>query len=231
MTKVSVILPVYNEEKIIERNVKQVERILERDLEDFEIIIGEDGSSDATLSITKKLENERIRVFHNEKRLGKGAALKASADHAMGDIIIFFDADLASNPNEIKKLVEFIEKGADIVIGSRYLKESKAKRDPIRYFASKSFNFLVRVLLGSKITDHQCGFKAFRKKTALKVVGEVKNQKWFWDTEFLIRAQRKGLKIVEVPIEWKEIPGSRFDLIGDTLQMAISLVKFKLEEK
>jgi glycosyltransferase AglD len=226
---VSVILPAYNEERRLRGSVERLESVLTHSLGEFEIIISEDGSSDDTLNIAKSLKSGRVKIHHNGKRMGKGAAIRSAAGLAKADIVVFMDADLASNPGHVRQLVDFIEGGAAIVIGSRYLRESKAKRSVVRYVASKGFNMLVRVFLGSKLTDHQCGFKAFRKESVLPVINEVEDQGWFWDTELLVRAQRKGLKIAEIPIEWKEAPGSRFNLLPDAFRMACALAKFRLK--
>lgn len=226
---VTVILPVHNEEKVLERNVKDLTRMLGKSLGDFEIIISEDGSTDRTPEIVKGLESERVRVIQRKKRAGKGAAIKSAASYAKGNIIIFMDADLASNPDHVKELVKVIEDGASIVIGSRYHRGSRANRNLVRYFASRSFNFLVRIILGSRLKDHQCGFKAFRKDKVLPIVNKVENRSWFWDTEFLVRAQREGLRIHEIPIEWREVPGSKLRLFKDTCNMAHSLIEFKLK--
>jgi glycosyltransferase involved in cell wall biosynthesis len=229
--KVSVILPVYNEETVLRKNVNNLRQILERMLDDFEIIISEDGSTDKTPEIAKSLQSEKICILHGGKRRGKGAAIKNAAAHAKGKFVIFMDADLASDPVHIKQVIKLLDSGAAIVIGSRYLEGSKANRTPLRHFASKSFNFLVKLMLGSKLTDHQCGFKAFRKDLVIPVINEVEDERWFWDTEFLIRCQRKGLKIVEMPIEWKECSDSKFRLFEDTYHMAHSLLSFKLKHR
>ncbi|NYZ74040.1 glycosyltransferase family 2 protein [Candidatus Micrarchaeota archaeon] len=226
---VSVILPAYNEEERLKENVNRLETVLAGTLDRFEIIISEDGSSDGTVTVAKSMESVRVRIFHGGKRLGKGAAIKNAARYAKGNIIMFMDADLASNPAHVEELVRVIRDGAAIVIGSRYLKESKAKRSMMRYVASRGFNWLVRTVLGSRLTDHQCGFKAFRKDLVLPVISEVETSGWFWDTELLVRAQRKGLSIAEIPIEWKEIPGSKFRLLSDAYYMACSLLSFKLK--
>jgi len=231
MTKemVTVILPVHNEEKMLERNVKGLTGILEKSLGDFEIIISEDGSTDRTPEIVKKLESSRVRVIQRKKRIGKGAAIRSAASYAKGNIIIFMDADLASNPEHVKDLVRLIDGGASIVIGSRYHRGSKTNRNLVRYFASRGFNLLVRVILGSRLKDHQCGFKAFRKDKVLPIVNKVENRSWFWDTEFLVRAQREGLRIHEIPIEWREVPGSKLNLVRDTYNMAHSLIEFRMK--
>jgi glycosyltransferase involved in cell wall biosynthesis len=227
--KVSVIVPAYNEEKVLERNINRLREILESILDDYEIIISEDGSTDSTAQIARSIECSTIRVSSNERRMGKGAAIKCAASKATGSLMLFMDADLASDPSQVKQLVEKLNDGADVVIGSRYLRESKAQRSAVRYFASRSFNTLVRLVLGSKISDHQCGFKAFRKETALPIIEQVENKRWFWDTEFLVRAQRKGLKVDEIPIAWKESDGSKYRLFQDTMHMAYSLFSFKLK--
>jgi len=226
----SVILPVYNEEKVLEKNVKIIMKALNKLPYDFEIILSEDGSTDRTAEIADSLENNKIIVLHNGGRKGKGAAIKNAVSRAKGDIVLFMDADLASNPKYTKQLLKPFENDVAIVSGSRYHKESKTQRTPLRHFASKSFNFLVKIMLNSKLSDHQCGFKAFRKDAVLPLINDIEDTKWFWDTELLVRAQRKGLKIVEVPIEWKEEPDSKFRLLDDTYHMAKSLFSFKIKQ-
>jgi glycosyltransferase involved in cell wall biosynthesis len=226
--KVSVILPVYNEARVLRQNAAKLERALASVSGDFEIIISENGSTDDTVEKAKSLESERVRVLHHAQRLGKGAAIKAAAEYARGQIVIFMDADLASNPDHVRQLISYIEDGADIVVGSRYMDGSKTKRDPVRNTASKGFNWLVRASLGSRLLDHQCGFKSFRKDRVLPVINEIEEQRWFWDTELLVRAQRKGLKIKEIPIEWVEAADSKFRLMQDSFQMLRALVRFKL---
>lgn len=231
MEKVSVILPVYNEEKVLEKTIKTLSKTLDKIPNDYEIIISEDGSTDKTPQIARSLRSKKIRTIHNGKRTGKGAAIRNAANCAKGELIIFMDADLASHPNHIKELIRLLEKDAAIVIGSRYIKGAKTMRAPLRYLASKSFNFLVNFTLNSKLSDHQCGFKAFKKNLVIPVINEVENEKWFWDTEFLVRAQRKGLNVIEVPIEWKEARDSKFNLIHDTIHMTHRLIHFKLKHR
>jgi glycosyltransferase involved in cell wall biosynthesis len=229
MVDVSVILPVYNEGKVLRRSVAKLETTLsDAKIGDFEIIISENGSTDDTVQTAKSLEGARIRVLHERNRLGKGAAIRSAAEYSKGEVIIFMDADLASEPDTTRELVSFINNGADIVIGSRYHPESKTKRDPVRIFASKGFNWMVREAFGSKLLDHQCGFKSFRKQTVLPILDEIHDQRWFWDTEFLIRAQRKGLKIKEIPVVWIEAKDSRFHLFRDSVQMLGAMLIFKI---
>jgi len=228
--KISVILPVHNEEEVLEQSVRKLEKILLELNMDFEIIISEDGSTDGTFEIMKRLESRRIRIFRNRERLGKGTAIRNSISKASGSIMIFMDADLASNPKQMGDLVRNIKEGAAIVIGSRYIAGAKARRSFVRYFASICFNWLVRNILGSRLTDHQCGFKAFRKDEIMPILKEIEDKRWFWDTELLVLAQRRGLRIDEIPIEWKEGTDSKFNLLNDTLRMAKGIARFKLKK-
>lgn len=226
---VSIILPVHNEGQVLERNIANLRKSLDGCIEEYEIIISEDGSTDNTVSVAKSLECKSVRLIHNGERIGKGAAIMKAANLARGNIIIFMDADLASNPDHVNELIRSIREGAAVVIGSRYLKESKATRDPVRYVASRGFNLMVRYFTGSKLSDHQCGFKAFRKDLFLPLIDEVEETGWFWDTEMLVRAQRRGLRIIERPIEWKEAKDSKFRLIRDSSRMLTSLISFRIK--
>ena len=114
--KVSIILPVYNEGRTLRQNIPRLEKTLSAIFDDFEIIISENGSTDDTVLAAKSAQSERIRVLHDKARLGKGAAIKAAAQYARGQIIIFMDADLASNPEHAAELVKSIENGSDIVV-------------------------------------------------------------------------------------------------------------------
>lgn len=226
----SIIIPVYNEEKRLESTVRAVDAELGKMGKDYEIIIAEDGSSDQTLSIAKRLENGRIKVVHSGARLGKGKAIQNASLSARGDIIAFMDADLAADLSYLPALVESVEKGASIAIGSRYVPGSIIKRRFLRDFYSRAFNLIVAILWNSKVKDHQCGFKAFRRDAVVPWIGEVQSKSWFWDAEFLVRAQEKGLSVAEVPIRWDEASSSKFRF-SDILGMMKSIIEFKLFRK
>lgn len=226
----SIILPVYNEEKRLESTVRAVDAELGKMGKDYEIIIAEDGSSDNTLQIAKRLENGRIRVAHSGARLGKGKAIQNASLSARGGIIAFMDADLASDLSYLPALIGSVEKGASIAIGSRYVPGSIIKRKLLRDFYSRAFNLIVAILWNSKVKDHQCGFKAFRRDAVVPWIGEVQSKSWFWDAEFLVRAQEKGLSVAEVPIRWDEASSSKFRF-SDILGMMKSIIEFKLFRK
>ena len=230
MAKVSIILPIFNEASALESNVPRLIGHLENCNFEYELMLCEDGSSDNSAEVARSfaLANKNIRPLIRRERLGRGKALANAVLEAKYNIIVYMDADLATDLKFLKPLVCEIEKGADISTGSRLLPGSKVmKRGLVREFASCGYNFLMRGLFNTGITDHQCGFKAFRKSSVLPILPEIRDSHWFWDSELLVLANRKGLKITEIPIEWADRDYSRVRLSSDILHMGISAIKLK----
>jgi glycosyltransferase involved in cell wall biosynthesis len=153
-------------------------------------------------------DNPRIRHFHRDERAGRGSALSEAAKNVSGEIFCYFDVDLATDLVAIPALIRAIKDGADIATGSRLLTNSKITRSISREIKSRGFNGLVRLFLGSRLRDHQCGFKAFRRSRLLPLLDQVYDTHWFWDTEILVWAQRQGYNIIEIPVLWTEGPGT-----------------------
>jgi hypothetical protein len=205
--KISVVLPAHNEAGRIEAAVRQTKEALDSFSSSFEVIIAEDGSTDGTDKIARSIEAEDpfVRCIHSEERLGRGTALKEAFKLAKGEILAYMDVDLSTDLKHLKPLINSIsEENYDFATGSRLLKESELKRSFKRDMMSKLFNFLVRKLLKSKIRDHQCGFKSFRRDSLMSIIDDIKDEHWFWDTEMLVRAQRGGYKIKEIPVKWED---------------------------
>jgi len=202
---VSIVLPAYNEER---RLADSVERIYAEllDLErPFEIIIAENGSTDGTLRISEGLNKKYENVSYLHAERGRGNALKSAFSSANGEIILYMDVDISTDLENLGGLIAHIEEGNDFAIGSRLLPRSVVKnRGPVREFLSRAYNALVRLVLKSSLHDHQCGFKGFRKGPLLDVIKEVRDSQWFFDTEFLVRAQRKGYSVFEMPVLWED---------------------------
>lgn len=220
----SLVLPAYNEAPRIEKCVEIAARMLHG--QKFEIIIAEDGSTDGTDEIGAKLSKKRlyVRHFHSDKKLGRGRALKQAFEQAKGDFVGYMDVDLATNPKHLLELVEHVKK-YDVVTGSRYLPDSNAKRSNQRALLSSGYNLLVRILTGSKLYDHQCGFKAFKKKAILELNSLSRENHWSWDTEVLVLAQHLGYSVKEFPVEWKEQKQTTVNLKRDVIDMAASVLK------
>jgi glycosyltransferase involved in cell wall biosynthesis len=223
---VSFIIPVHNQSDILVNNMARLQSSIPVD--DYEIIIAEDGSTDGFEKIAPKLKKKGIRILSYKEKLGRGKALENAFMESNSDVVFYMDADLATDLPEIKNVLSMIDKGYDIVTGSRLLKGSKViGRSFLRTFFSRSYNAVLRILFKSKIYDHQCGFKAFRKKTVLPLLGEVKDSHWFWDSELLIVAQRHGLRVVETPVKWTEKGNSRVRLSTDIIYMGLAAIKLR----
>lgn len=226
---ISIVFPAYNEANALERTIKKVINTLESFTDSYEIIIAEDGSTDGTDKIAEQLakKNSHIKHIHRQKRLGRGTALKNSFKQSNGKTLVYMDLDLSTDLIHLKELIESISvQGFDLATGSRLLSKSKVSRSWTRNIASSSYNFIVRKLLGSKVKDHQCGFKSFRREPLLDLLDEVDATHWFWDTEILVRANRKGYKIKEIPVLWKSGRDTKVRLLKDSLNMfwqAVSL--------
>ncbi len=231
MPLISIVLPAYNEADGLENAVNQVKARLEDLGYDYEIIIAEDGSTDGTDVIAKRLEetSDNIRHLHSDVRLGRGEALKRAFKVARGDIIVYMDVDLSTSLEHLDEIIKEIERGNDVSTGSRRLRGSKSERPFKRDFMSAVYNSLVRLFLGSKLRDHQCGFKAFRRESVMKVLDEVKNNHWFWDTEILVRAQKKGLRISEIPVKWKQSSKTKVRVLKDSIDMGLQILRLWLE--
>ena len=154
--------------------------------------------------------------LHSDKRQGRGRALNRAFKAASGEVLCYIDVDLATDMKYLEKLVRAVSvDGYDFATGSRMMPESDAKRPFKREFASRGYNFLVRLFLRSKLYDHQCGFKAFRREALFELLDEIENQHWFWDTELLVRAQHKGYRVMEFPVYWRHGGSSKVNLVKD----------------
>ena len=227
--KVSIVLPAYNEAERVERAVEEVRKELSSYYagDEFEIIIAEDGSRDGTDRIAAELAEryENVRHIHSDERLGRGRALKNAFKEAKGEILAYLDVDLSTDLKHLKELIQAIEGGYDFVTGSRLMQGSRTERPLKRDFASKAYNFLVRLFLGSKLHDHQCGFKAFRRGALFEVMEKAKDTHWFWDTEVLVLAQRMGYRVGEIPVRWVG-RGETKVRAKDSFYMLLSILKF-----
>ena len=220
--QVTVIFPAFNEAPWLETAVEKTTEALSKFVHSYEIIVAEDGATDGTDKIAERFSqnNPSVKHLHGDERLGRGVALNNAFQKSAGDVIVYMDVDLATNLKHLQPLVDVIQaEGFDIVTGSRLLRESKVQRSFRRAITSKSYNFWVRKILGSKLRDHQCGFKAFKRETVMPLLQEVNAKHWFWDTEILVRAQRKGLKVKEIPVEWKSGRKTKVSLMKDSFNM------------
>ena len=226
--EVSVVFPAYNEVDYLDSAVEKTTQTLREFTDSFELIIAEDGSADGTAERSEELAQKYpfVKHIHGEQRLGRGTALNNAFRQSSGEVLVYMDLDLATDLKHLKPLVDAVAvEGYDFATGSRMLPESKVERALSRSINSKSYNFLVRAMLGSKLRDHQCGFKAFKREPTLQLLDEVGARHWFWDTEILVRAARKGYKIKEIPVEWKSGRKTKVNLFKDSYNMGKQVFK------
>ncbi|WP_435335361.1 lysylphosphatidylglycerol synthase domain-containing protein [Haloarchaeobius sp. TZWWS8] len=228
--EVSVVLPAYNEEKTIRHTVETTLSTLETFLPAtaFEVIVAEDGCDDRTPDIADEMAaaDARVRHFHSDERLGRGGALEHAFRASNGDTLVYFDTDLATDMRHLEELVESIRtEGYHVATGSRWMAGREADRPAKRGIPSQGFNFLTRLFLRSNLRDHQCGFKAFERDALLDLLPEVQDDHWFWDTELLVKAQRKGYRVKEFAVDWEPKGDTKVDLVRDIFGMGSQIFR------
>lgn len=202
---VTLVIPAYNEEECIERAVKESVVRLDETGKKYEVIVVDNASTDRTEDIVKRMTYEYKSVeYVHEPEPGRGRGVATGFEHGDGDVMAFMDADLATDMKHLGKLLKFVDKnGYDIAVGSRWVDGHIADRPLSRHIASKGFNTMVRTLFASQVRDHQCGFKAFSAEVVDDLLDDIDADHWFWDAEFLIRAQYAGYHIAEFPVDWE----------------------------
>lgn len=225
-TEISAIIPVYNDRPALEVALNTSLETLAAISGSFEILVAEDGSTDGSTEYVRgfALQDSRVRLLHDDMRQGRGRALNRAIQEARGMIVCYYDVDLATDMKHLPALIAAIRTGADLATGSRLLPESDIVRTEGREVASRTYNLLVRLILGSRIYDHQCGFKAFNRERILPLLPSIRAGHWFWDTEILVRAQRAGYRVAELPVRWRAGKGTtvRFK---DVFSMGISILR------
>ncbi|WP_135302150.1 flippase-like domain-containing protein [Haloarcula amylovorans] len=228
--EVSVVLPAYNEEDTIEETVSVTLATLASFLPEgsFEVIVAEDGCADRTPEIATRLasEDDRVRHIHSETRLGRGGALEYAFERAEGETLVYFDTDLATDMRHLEELVESVRSDEyDVATGSRWMAENRADRPAKRGIPSFGYNTLVRGMLRSDLKDHQCGFKAFDRQAFEALAPTVQDEHWFWDTEMLVKAQRRGFRVKEFPVDWTPKGDSKVDIVRDVFGMGSQILR------
>jgi glycosyltransferase involved in cell wall biosynthesis len=208
--EVTAIIPVYNDRSSLEKALPVSVEIISGITPAFEILVAEDGSTDGSAEFVREYgrQDKRVRLLHSDDRQGRGRALNRAIQEAQGTIVCYYDVDLATDMQHLPELIGAIRGGYDIATGSRLFPNSNIVRTGGREIASRSYNFLVRLFLSSKVFDHQCGFKAFNRERILPILPAIRDKHWFWDTEILVRAQRNGFRVREFGVRWRAGKGT-----------------------
>jgi len=225
--QLDIVVPVYNEQSALERSIRRLHGFLSASMPfAWRIVIADNASTDATLPIAQALAHELsdTEVLHLPAK-GRGRALRAAWSASDADVVCYMDVDLSTDLRALLPLVSGLISGhSDVAIGTRLAWGARVVRGRKRELISRTYNRLLRVVLGARFSDAQCGFKAIRGDAARRLLPAVKDDGWFFDTELLMLAQRHGLRILEVPVDWVDDADSRVDIlrtaIGDLLGVA-----------
>lgn len=226
---VEVVIPVYNEEHDLPRCIERLHAFLGQRLENpWRITIADNGSTDRTLAIAQELAERYSNTgYVHLPEKGRGRALRHTWLATRCDIVCYMDVDLSTSLEDFPKLVQALEEGYDVVTGSRLARGARTTRSLKREVISRCYNALVWLLFQTRIRDMQCGFKAIRREAAQRVVPVVKDQAWFFDTELLLVAERRGLRVKEVPVAWVEDPDTRVKVLRTAWQDIKGLLRLR----
>ena len=227
-TAVELVIPVYNEEAGLARSILRLDDYLRSELPySYLITIADNASVDDTWQIAQHLAAElpRVRALHLDQK-GRGRALKAAWSQSRAAVVGYMDVDLSTDLRAILPLIApLISNHSDVAIGSRLARTSQVVRGPKREFISRSYNLLLRSSLSATFSDAQCGFKALRREVADRLLPLIEDNNWFFDTELLVIAERVGLRIHEVPVDWTDDPDSRVDIVATATEDLRGIVR------
>jgi glycosyltransferase involved in cell wall biosynthesis len=217
---VEVVLPAYNEVSDLERSVLRLHQYLTEEFPfTFSIVIADNASTDGTGALADALADRlpNLRAMHLTQK-GRGRALRSVWATSSAAVFAYMDVDLSIDLAALLPLVAPLLSGhSDLAIGSRLSRRARVVRGAKREFISRCYNLILRSTLAARFSDAQCGFKAMRSDVAAELVPLVEDNAWFFDTELLVLAQRTGLRIHEVPVDWIDDPGSRVDILGTAI--------------
>ncbi|HEX5146186.1 MAG TPA: glycosyltransferase [Conexibacter sp.] len=217
---VAVVVPVHNEHAALAQSVRRLHRFLTDELPfSWRIVVADNGSTDDTAAIARRLADElpHVRALCLEQP-GRGRALRAAWSRSDARVVCYMDVDLSTDLRALLPLLAPLLSGhSELAIGTRLARGARVVRGPKRELISRAYNRLLRVALRARFSDAQCGFKAARADAIRALLPEIRDDGWFFDTELLVLAQRRGLRIHEVPVDWVDDADSRVRIVATAL--------------
>ncbi len=215
--RIDIVVPVYNEQAALQDSIRRLHEFLSHEMPyAWRIVIADNASTDATLAMARALafELDHVTVLHLDRK-GRGRALRAAWTASDADVLCYMDVDLSTDLRALLPLISPLVCGhSELAIGSRLAPGARIVRGPKREIISRCYNGLLRHVLRARFSDAQCGFKAIRADAAQTLLPLIEDQGWFFDTELLILAQRRGLRIHEVAVDWIDDPDSRVAIVS-----------------
>jgi dolichyl-phosphate beta-glucosyltransferase len=230
---ISVVIPAYNESARIGNALDEVLSCVHERNWRAEVLVVNDGSTDRTAAIVQEFAelHPEVRLLNNPGNRGKGFSVRQGVLHAVGDMVMFTDADLSAPMEEAEPLFEALRQGADIAIGSRWLERKRQtfKQPLYRQFFGRCFNAITRLVMGLPFADTQCGFKAFHRPVAQTIFQLQRIERWGFDPELLFIALKRGYTIREVPVTWGHDERSRLSYLKDGVKMLEEIAYIRWE--
>jgi len=226
---VDVVIPVYNEEHVLAQSVNTLRQFLKNNLShNYTVVIADNASTDRTWEMAHALSKEHsdVAALHLDQK-GRGRALRRAWLESAADIVSYMDVDLSTELAAFPPLIQAVEEGYSIAIGSRLLPDSSVKRSFKRELTSRGYNFIIKAMFRTRFSDAQCGFKALSSKAAQDLVPLIRNQEWFFDTELLILAEKKGYRVREIPVTWIEDPDTRVAIASTIFEDLKGLLRLR----
>ena len=226
---VDITIPVFNEEAVLAKTIESLTRFLENNLlNPWLIIIADNASTDDTQAVSEMLCSQYQGVnYLRISQKGRGRALRTTWLDSNADIVSYMDADLSTDLVHFPQLIQSLESGSHLAIGSRLSSESQVNRGFKREFISRGYNLLINSMFFTGLPDAQCGFKALTRATAEAIVPHIKNNNWFFDTELIVIAAKRGFTITSVPVKWIDDPNSTVNLISTAKEDVKGLVRLR----
>lgn len=228
--KFTLCIPMYNESKIIADTAKTLTEYMSGRFDDYEIIFSDDGSTDGSADIVRALELPNVRVIGYPDNRGKGSAVREAMLSSQGDMVMFTDSDLAYGTDVIGQIADAFDANpdCDVVVGSRNIaKDGYDGYTFMRKFVSKAYIAVLKTVGGLKISDSQCGCKAFRGGAARRVFSHCQVNRFAFDFEAILVAEKCGYKICEIPVKVINHGDSKVSVVGDSLKMLRDIMKMK----